>query len=149
MGTLDRAVQIAAEAHQGQTDESGRPTILHVLKVTVACSSERARTVALLYGVLERTEWTIERLAEEGFDDDTISGVESLTRLEGEAYLKSIRRAARHPIGSDVVRAARLDQIDLADVPPPLQEEDVRRVQLHYTALQVVLDEDEKRQKRT
>ena len=113
MPTIDRAIQIAAEAHVGQSDEGGRPKILHVLRVMQACTTDSSRIVALLHDVVEDNEWTVSLLREEGFDDEVLEALESVTRRDGEPYLLFTRRAARHPIGSHVRRADVVDKLDL------------------------------------
>jgi len=43
MATLEKAILIALEAHQGQTDKAGEPYILHPLRVMFRMSSETER----------------------------------------------------------------------------------------------------------
>ena len=40
MSTLERAINIAADAHKGQVDKAGDPYILHPLIVMLAVHSE-------------------------------------------------------------------------------------------------------------
>ena len=138
MPTIDRAIQIAAEAHVGQSDEGGRPKILHVLRVMQACTTDSSRIVALLHDVVEDNEWTVSLLREEGFDDEVLEALESVTRRDGEPYLLFTRRAARHPIGSHVRRADLVDKLDLARLGPPITDEVLLRLQLDYEALRVI-----------
>ena len=48
MATLERAIQIAAEAHAGQVDKGGAPYILHPLRVMMAMETEDERIAAVL-----------------------------------------------------------------------------------------------------
>ena len=56
MATLERAIALAAEAHEGQTDKAGAPYILHVLRVVLACPPGDAQIVAALHDVVEDTD---------------------------------------------------------------------------------------------
>ena len=64
MADLERALQIAVQAHAGQKDKNGAAYIFHPLRVMMRCTSERARMAALLHDVVEDTEWTFEKLAQ-------------------------------------------------------------------------------------
>ncbi len=53
MGTLERAILIAAQAHEGQKDKSGAPYILHPLRMMMRMESEAAMIAAVLHDVVE------------------------------------------------------------------------------------------------
>ena len=67
MGTLERAIAIAADAHAGARDKAGEPYILHCLRVMLRLGSEEERIAAVLHDLLEDTNWTREDLQQEGF----------------------------------------------------------------------------------
>lgn len=48
LSTLERALQIAAEVHSGQVDDTGEPRILHPLRVMQTMDDPEARIVAIL-----------------------------------------------------------------------------------------------------
>ncbi len=74
---LERAIQIAVEAHAGQIDKANEPYILHPLRVMFGVEGEVARMAAVLYDVVEDYEgWTFERLREEGFSPAIIKALE-------------------------------------------------------------------------
>lgn len=104
MSTLERAVAIAAEAHTGQVDKAGAPYLLHPLRVMQAVlhagHSYETAAVAVLHDVVEDCpEWTLARLAREGFSTPILAGVEALTRRkdEGESYEAFIERCGAYP----------------------------------------------------
>lgn len=107
MTTLERAIEIAAKAHAGQTDKAGGPYILHVLRVTLALSSPSERIAAALHDVVGDTDITIDQLRAEGFGENILHAVEALTKRAGERRIEAGARAAADPI-------ARL--VKLADV---------------------------------
>lgn len=53
MSALELAIQLAAAAHNDQTDKAGQPYILHPLRVMLAMATEEERLAAVLHDVLE------------------------------------------------------------------------------------------------
>ena len=53
MASIEKALQIAARAHEGQKDKDGQPYILHPLRVMNAVEDEPAKVVAVLHDVIE------------------------------------------------------------------------------------------------
>src|SRR6056297_3333643 len=84
MSTLERAIEIAAAGHAGQTDKAGQPYILHPLRVMLSVSSDEERMAAVLHDVLEDTRWTAAALRQEGFSEVVIEAVIALTKTGGE-----------------------------------------------------------------
>ena len=147
-GSLERAICIAAQAHQGQVDKAGEPYILHPLRVMLACSTPEARIVAVLHDVVEDSDWTLEGLGAAGFGPRIRAGIEAVTRrpdeepregeTEPEAYLRFCRRAAAHPLGREVKRADLLDNLDSSRLGPEPTERDRARMEKYRRALEVV-----------
>jgi (p)ppGpp synthase/HD superfamily hydrolase len=52
VATLERAIEIACEAHAAQVDKAGAP-LLHPLRMMRAASSPEARMTAVVHDVLE------------------------------------------------------------------------------------------------
>ena len=92
MATLDTAVIIAAQAHQGQKDRYGVNYILHPLRVMLRFESETEMIVAILHDVIEKTEWTLEKLREQGFNDTVLKAVNLLTRQDEQPYMEYIEK---------------------------------------------------------
>ena len=107
---LDHAMQIAADAHQGQVDKLGRPYFEHCQRVAASMVDEESRAVAYLHDVVEKgRNWTLDRLKEEGFAPPIIVAVDALTRRRLEEDEALVRRAAANPL------ARRVKQADLED----------------------------------
>ncbi|NTJ61660.1 metal-dependent phosphohydrolase [Agrobacterium rhizogenes] len=103
---LDQAIHIALEAHEGQTDKTGRPFFEHCQRIALHVSSDEARTVAYLHDVVEKGRgWTLDRLKEEGFPTRILSAVDALTRRPDEADDQFIHRAATNALALPVKRA--------------------------------------------
>lgn len=107
---LRHAIQIAAEAHDGQMDKTGRPYFEHCQRVAAALTDDEAKTVAYLHDVAEKGRgWTVDRLKEEGFSHHVIAAVDALTRRAQEDEHAFLRRAFGHPL------ARQVKQVDLED----------------------------------
>ena len=119
MSTLERAITIAAEAHAGQEDKAKAPYILHPLRVMLKLTTTEERIVGVLHDVVEDTDWTIEDLRSEGFSEDVLRGIESVTKRPGEDYEEFVDRAALDPIGRRVKRADLEDNSDLSRIAAP------------------------------
>jgi (p)ppGpp synthase/HD superfamily hydrolase len=138
MPTLERAIQIAVNAHVGQVDKAGDPYVLHALRVMMACNSEAARIVAVLHDVVEDTDWTQEQLRKEGFDSEILAGLDAVTNREGEEYFDFCRRAAEHPLGKEVKRADLADNMDITRLGNPLTAKDQKRLERYRAAWDLV-----------
>lgn len=112
MNDLERAVHIAVEAHEGQTDKAGATYIRHPLRLMEQMDTERARIVALLHDVVEDAEYTLEDIEEE-FDSNIREAVDALTKREGESYMEFIERADENPVARRVKIADLEDNLDL------------------------------------
>ena len=125
MATLERAIEIAAEAHRGQADKAGEPYILHPLRVMLRVRGETERIVAILHDVVEDggPAWTLERLRAEGFAADVVEAVDRLTKRDGEPYDMLIERAAGDPIAQRVKLADLEDNISLTRTADPSQKD--------------------------
>ena len=64
---LERAIEIAVEAHKGAKDKGGNPYVLHPLRVMLSLRTEEERMVGVLHDVVEDSEWTFQQLVAEGF----------------------------------------------------------------------------------
>ena len=53
MSTLQRAISIAVEAHEGQIDKGGNPYILHPLRVMMSLRTVDEMIVGVLHDVVE------------------------------------------------------------------------------------------------
>jgi len=94
---LDKAITIAHKAHANQTDALGQLTISHVLRVMSAGKTETEKIIGALHDLIEDTPWTQDELRAEGFPEDIVSAVDSLSRRTDESYDAYICRVAENP----------------------------------------------------
>jgi len=129
----DCALRIAIRAHDGQKDKSGREYIMHPIRVAERCKDPRAKIVALLHDTIEDTGVTPDYLHSQGFPDEIIEGVLSVTKREGESYEDFVRRAALNPLGREVKRADLEDNMDIRRL-ETISDEDVTRLRKYLKA---------------
>lgn len=105
MSNLERAIEIAAAAHAGQTDKAGAPYISHPLRVAlgfIRTGDEERAIIAVLHDVIEDSDVSAADLRREGFSAPIVDAIEALTRPEGEAYHDFILRAAANELARPV-----------------------------------------------
>jgi (p)ppGpp synthase/HD superfamily hydrolase len=138
MSNLERAIAIAAEAHAGQQDKAGAPYILHPLRVMLRLSSNDERMVAVLHDVCEDCPgWTFDRLRSEGFSDQVLKALDSVTKRDGETYEDFVTRAADDPVGRAVKLADLHDNCDLSRIANP-SERDFARIEKYKNAIDLI-----------
>jgi len=132
--TLERAIAIAATAHAGQVDKGGAPYILHPLKVMLRMSTLEQRIVAVLHDVVEDCGVSLNDLRKEGFSEEILSAIESVTRVPGESYGDFVDRAAQNPIGRVVKLADLEENSDLSRIASPSWK-DLERIEKYRRAI--------------
>ncbi|MBC8999349.1 HD domain-containing protein [Pseudomonas sp. N40(2020)] len=132
--TLERAIAIAATAHAGQVDKGGAPYILHPLKVMLRMTTLEERIVAVLHDVVEDCDISLDDLRKEGFSEEVLSAIESVTKVPGESYEDFVERAAQNPIGRVVKLADLEENSDLSRIASPSWE-DLERIEKYRRAI--------------
>jgi (p)ppGpp synthase/HD superfamily hydrolase len=116
-GSLAHAVDIATEAHRDQIDKAGEPYILHPMRVMKNMVSENEKIAAILHDVVEKNPaWTLTRLADEGFSEKVIEGVDAMTRRADESYEDFVIRAGTNPVARAVKLADLKDNLNMAQI---------------------------------
>lgn len=111
-GLLERAAEICLSAHKGQRDKSGRAYFMHPMRVALRCKTDEERIVALLHDVVEDSHIGAEELRNEGFPENIVEAVMSVTHKEGEEYDDFVARAAQNRIGREVKKHDLEDNLD-------------------------------------
>ena len=131
---LENAIEIAVVAHKGQKDKSEAPYILHPLRVMLSLSSDEDRIVGILHDVVEDTSWTFDQLREEGFSEEVLAALDTVTKRENENYPDFISRSAGNAIGRRVKIADLCDNMNLSRILEPT-EKDLRRIEKYKQAM--------------
>ncbi|MCP4993404.1 MAG: bifunctional (p)ppGpp synthetase/guanosine-3',5'-bis(diphosphate) 3'-pyrophosphohydrolase [Gammaproteobacteria bacterium] len=119
MSTIEKAIEIAAREHAGDTDKAGAPYVLHPLRLMFAVKSPLEKMTAVLHDVVEDTPVTLSDLEKEGFPPEVIAAVDALTKKEGESRLDAARRAVTNQIARIVKLADVTDNMDMSRIPDP------------------------------
>ena len=134
MSTLERAIEIATEAHRGQFDKAGNDYIQHPLRVMAAGKTTDEKIVGVLHDVVEDTDWTFERLAAEGFSNEVVEALRCVTKLsESEPYDKFIARVKTNKLAVAVKLNDLTDNMDIRRL-PYLSDKDVKRLKKYLKA---------------
>src|ERR1700754_2495112 len=132
--TLQRAIEIAAEAHRGQTDKYGAPYLGHVTRVMNLGRTEEEKICGVLHDVVEDTDWTFERLESEGFSPVIIEALRCVTKLsEGEDYEHFVQRTLQNRLACLVKLNDLTDNMDVRRM-PVVTEKDVARLNKYLKA---------------
>jgi GTP pyrophosphokinase len=132
MDDLERAIEIALDAYEGQTDKAGETYIRHPLRVMEQVETRRQRVVAVLHDVVEDSEYDLNQI-EDAFVAEIRDAVDAMTKRDGEDYLDDfIPRVAENDIARAVKLADIEDNMDLTRL--PAVSDDVLEKQATYHA---------------
>ena len=94
---IERAIEIAVNAHKNQKDKSGAPYILHLIRVMEKGKTEIEKICGILHDLVEDTNWTFEKIAKEGFSNEIIDVLKCVTKeSENEDYNRFIKRVMKN-----------------------------------------------------
>ena len=134
MSTLERAIEIATEAHRGQFDKAGNNYIGPPLRVMSAGKTLNEKIVGVLHDVVEDSGWTFEQLSNEGFSDEIIAALRCVTKLsEDESYDEFIERVTKNDLAIAVKINDLSDNMDIRRL-KELTEKDFQRLQKYHRA---------------
>ena len=137
---INKAIDIAYSAHQGQKDKSGRPYFLHPVVVASQMDTESEVCVALLHDVIEDTDVTLGEL-QAIFPEEITQAVKVLTHKEGVDYLDYIREIKSNPIARKVKLADLNHNSDITRLDSPEQIEAFNKRRQKYELAKQILQE--------
>ncbi len=136
---LQRAIEIANKAHEGQIDKAGQPYIEHPLRVMDMGATDEEKIVGVLHDVIEDSDWTFEKLLEEGFSVKVVEALRCLTKLsKDEPYEKFIRRIKKNPLAVKVKINDLTDNMDIRRL-AYISEKDIKRLRKYLKAYKQLL----------
>ncbi len=134
MSALEKDIGIACKAHKGKKDKAGNSYILHPLRVMMRMDSPREMMVAVMHDVVEDSEkWTLQKLNDEGFDQEVIKAIDALTKRGEETYMEFIERVSQNKIGIKVKLADLEDNMNVMRL-GNLTEKDAKRIDKYHHA---------------
>lgn len=134
MSTLERAISIAANAHEGDVDKGGEPYILHPLRLMMQFESDNYRIVAVLHDVIEDSFVGLNDLEKEGFSLCVTQALSALTRKKHQSYDEYINRVSNNPVAKAIKIADLKDNLNLLRL-VEFGEADSKRVKKYLIAL--------------
>ena len=94
MITIEDALRIAVDAHNGQKDLDGNPVILHPIAVGLAGNNREEIIGGFLHDVVEDTEFTFNDLLARGVDKTIVETLQLLTHTKDISYDEYVQRIA-------------------------------------------------------
>ena len=141
MSTLQRAIEIATDAHKGQFDKAGNEYIGHPLRVMEMGQTEEEKIVGVLHDVIEDTDWTFEALEAEGFSQEIIGALRCVTKIsKNENYDDFIERVKKNTLAVAVKINDLTDNMDIRRL-PYLSDKDVKRLKKYLKAYKKLIGE--------
>ena len=110
---FEKAITLVLEKHRGQMDKAGKPYYGHVIRVSQDLINPKQKMVGLLHDIIEDTDVTPEFLLQEGFPQEIVDGILSVTRRPNEDYQDFVDRASRNEIGRFVKMADLEDNMNI------------------------------------
>lgn len=123
---LEKAIEIAVEAHRGQIDKAGKEYILHPMRVMLRGRNDTEMIVGILHDVVEDTPITIDMLRLEGFSEDILAALECVTKRRGESYGTFINRILTNPLATQVKLYDMEDNMNRDRIPYPTPKDEAR-----------------------
>lgn len=130
---LQKVIELATEAHNGQTDRAGKPYIGHITRVMQAGKTIEERMAGVLHDIVEDTHWTYEDLLREGIPANVVDAVRCLTKFENESYEHFIERVKTNPIAIAVKLNDLRDNMDITRL-PAISNKDMERLLKYHRA---------------
>ncbi len=94
MITIEDALRLAVDAHDGQKDLDGNPVILHPMTVGLAGRNREEIIAGLLHDVVEETNYTFDDLLRKGVDEKIVDALRLLTHTDDLSYGEYVKRIA-------------------------------------------------------
>lgn len=142
MATIEKALRIAAQAHEGQKAKDGEPYIFHPLRVMGLVESAEAKLVAVLHDVLEDSPVTGDDLKREGFSEAIVDAVRCVTRRKDQSYADYVVRCKANALARQVKLADLQDNSrpSRALLRPDQLEPDMARLRKYFLAYKFLKD---------
>lgn len=130
---LSEMLMLALTGHYGQYDRSGKPYILHPLKVMHYLDSddEELQCIAVGHDLIEDCKVTYKQLEEKGMSPRVIAGIKCLTRVPGETEEEYQQRVMSNPDAIKVKLADLRHNTDIRRL-KGISEKDLARIQKYH-----------------
>lgn len=132
MNRLEKAIEIALNAHAGDEDKAGATYIRHPLRLMEQVETADERIAAVLHDVVEDSTQDLSDI-ESTFGTEIRDAVDALTKRDDEPYLDDfIPRCAENEIARRVKQADIQDNMDLTRLPEADESTVERQIKYHH-----------------
>lgn len=129
-----KAMKIAYDAHNGQTDKGGIPYIFHPYHLAEQMKTEETVITALLHDIIEDTPLTITWLREQGFSEPILQALTLLRHESGMPYMEYIKRLQDNNIACQVKLEDLKHNSDISRI-DKMDDEDKKRLKKYKEAI--------------
>lgn len=137
---LAKAINMAMQAHAGQTDKAGMSYIGHVMRVMQAGKTIDEKIAGVLHDIVEDTPWTFDALLAEGFPTHIVDVLRCVTNLhDDEPYEEFIQRVKSNPLAVAVKINDLTDNMDVRRL-TTITEADVQRLRKYLKAYRELVE---------
>ena len=134
---VNKAKEIAEQAHAGQIDKAGSPYMEHPAFVASMMETDEEKIVAWLHDVLEDTSVSAKCLAAV-FPERIMAALDALTHRDNESYEEYIERIRLNQLAVKVKMADLVHNMDLTRLHDPT-EKDFQRAKKYKLAYEKLL----------
>ena len=123
---LEKAIEIAVEAHRGQIDKAGKEYILHPMRVMLRGRNDTEMIIGILHDVVEDTPVTLDMLRLEGFSEEILAALDCITKHNEESYSAFIDRVLTNPLATQIRLYDMEDNLKRDRIPYPTPKDEAR-----------------------
>lgn len=123
---LEKAIEIAVEAHRGQIDKAGKEYILHPMRVMLRGRNDTEMIIGILHDVVEDTPVTLDMLRLEGFSEEILAALDCITKHNKESYSAFIDRVLTNPLATQIKLYDMEDNLKRDRIPYPTPKDEAR-----------------------
>ncbi len=123
---LEKAIEIAVEAHRGQIDKAGKEYILHPMRVMLRGRNDTEMIIGILHDVVEDTPVTLDMLRLEGFSEEILAALDCITKHNEESYSAFIDRVLTNPLATQIKLYDMEDNLKRDRIPYPTPKDEAR-----------------------
>ncbi len=136
---LEKAIQIALDAHRGKIDKGGSPYILHPLRIMLSMETIDEQIVGILHDVIEDSIVTIDDLRTENFSENILEALELLTKKVHQSYEEYIFDIKYNQLAKKVKIADLEDNMNIKRL-NILTGKDIERIKKYRNAFKLLKD---------
>ncbi len=136
---LEKAIAVALEAHAGVLTRSGRPYIIHPLRLMNQMETEEEMIAAVLHDVVEDSPITLDDLAKIGFSQRVLDALALLTHnKKTTTYEDYILALKANMLARKIKLADLVHNMDVRRLPNPINQRDLDRLKKYRRAWKIL-----------